>query len=50
MLYLYFSKRINMMEALIRQMLADSMEMEYGAALIERECALSESQNTATAP
>ncbi len=39
-----------MMEALIRQMIADSMEMEYGTALVEREGALSESQNTATAP
>ncbi|MDT8390157.1 MAG: ATP-binding protein [Lentisphaeria bacterium] len=37
-----------MMEALIRQMIADSMEMAYGADLVERERALAEIPNTAT--
>jgi len=36
------------MQALIQQMIADSMEMEYGTDLIQRECVLSEIPNAAS--
>lgn len=36
------------MEAIIQQMISDSMEIAYGSALIKRECELPEIPNTAT--